>query len=444
MNYIIKKQNISRQQLLNGAHSTRAGWGACALVCLLLGSFAAPARADGSFTEQFGNTLNLVINTNTTTVTFTSTGSSYSIALGTGMWSGSDNGNVTGNGTATLTVTSTGISAYSLNGIYLTNTGTADVVEFGASTGSYGNFIKIILSDAGDAINFTGDTTFTTNNGLIARSSGTLTVGSVSLSASGAGAFDLAAAGALTVNTGASINAPFVSLSADTKTDLSPDDGTGTLSINGSASVLGDYITLVGADIDIDTVAPATIGNGTTLSIFISPSLPVIPISLGGANNQIPGAVNLTNPELLRLTVTTSNGLITIGNSVGQAGDIHCNGVALTLPSGTKFALGQDPGSPGSILLDSGGTALDVGSALLDLTVGMSGLVTNTDPVNSIVANGVTIESGSGPIIMWISSPPMNGDSFTIIHSNRRADLGKFCQCPTGGECPGALYGTAV
>ena len=434
MNYLISTHNTSRQHL---AAPSRISWGTCAILCMLLAFLAAPATAGtNDFTENFGNKLTLNIGTSGTTVTITSAGTTYTATLSAGTWNGTDNANVSGNLSPILTVSSAGVSAYNVGGIFVTDTGgTGNTVAFGTSTGAYNSQLSVILADSGDSIQVNGTTTFAVNLGMIAQSTGTLSVAGVSLTATGTSSFEFTAAGAITVAAGASISAHVIDLLADTKTDHSGDDGAGTLTIVGNANISGVNIGLSGADIDISTTA--TVGDATTSNILITPSFPTAPISLGGANNQIPGAVNLTNPELARLTVSTSNGNIQFGNSFGipngQSGNIHCTAASIPMPAGTTITLSQDTSVGGSILLDSGGTALDVGSALLDLSVGMSGLVTNTDPVDSIVANGVTIDSGSGPIILWISSPPMNGDSFTIIHSTGGPISGNFANAPQGG-----------
>ncbi len=266
---------------------------------------------------------------------------------------------ISGSGTVTLTSTAGSISqsaaitaatlvANAATGITLNNSGNG-VSSFTASNSSSGNISltnNATLAVAG--ITQVGSGTVTVAN------TGALTVsGAVSTSGSGAMTFtasgsDVAmnvnagvssvngpmtfyATGNLTVGTGVTLNSSTAALTlgADVTAAGAGDNGTGTLSINGTAGVYGGTITLRGADEDI--ASTASVGSAVYGPLGTTPTA-----TLTGLNDPLGLAVD-------------SSGNLYVSNS--GAGTVSEFAPGATTPTATLTGLS----GPEALAFDAGG-----------------------------------------------------------------------------------------
>ncbi|HEY5315212.1 MAG TPA: BACON domain-containing carbohydrate-binding protein, partial [Pirellulales bacterium] len=221
----------------------------------VLGQQLVVTQAAATFTDT-GAALNIALNSSQQ-VAITSTGTSYQFVLSSGTWTGTNDANVTGNGTSTLTVTSAGISAFTA-GIYVVDTGSSggDAVTFADSQASgYSDIFSVTLAGATPTLSFSGASIFSASltasiAGAIAINSGaSITGGSSPISLASVGTNSnlsiqgnvttsdgnvlLQATGNVTVGMSATVNSSSgtLTLAADVQSSGAGDDGTGTLSV---------------------------------------------------------------------------------------------------------------------------------------------------------------------------------------------------------------------
>ena len=409
--------------------------GMIALGCLMASTHA----SDASF-SVVNSTLILTLTTNGMTTTIASQGTSYTFVLPPGkFWGGTNSAAVIGNFTGILTVTSSGISTLT-NGIVVNDTGNNQALVFADSASStYSNSFNVVLGNPGGTIAFNGKSTFVGAASLNASASNILTLNPSAIVSVGViGNIKFQATNALLIDSGATLlGGASVSLEADTKANGTGDDGVGTLTINGAATVLGNAIALRGADIDIANTAH--IGDTNTSAVFIHPSLPTLSMSLGGSNTAVTG-VNLTDVELGQI-VTAANGSITFGDP-NLNGSIICTTATPATTAGAMVTLLQSGTGPGAIVLDTGGNALFGNGGQVNLQPGSGGVQVGQVPGDvSITTNGFTPPSAS--LVLTLNAPPALGEQITVVNNTGAPISGFFSNLANHGVIT-AMFGGAA
>jgi hypothetical protein len=253
----------------------------------------------------------------------------------------------------------------------------------------------------------------------------------------GGGRVTLQATGNLTVSAGLTVNsgAGALVLGADLTAAGAGDDGTGTLTINGTVS--GSNITLRGADINI---APtAVVGGAATGGVTIRSSVASRPMSIGGTNNAAVAGINLTSAELARIA-TQPSGTLTIGDAA-QTGNITFSG-ATTTTAGASIVVLQSSTGPGQIVLDtSTGIALNGNGGRVIFVSGLGGVTAALSPTfaalktNGFSATGLTLN-------LALSFAPVLGQQFTLINDTGGAISGAFSNLGPGGIISTTFNGT--
>jgi len=251
--------------------------------------------------------------------------------------------------------------------------------------GNLGTLPNPLVVDGGD-----GTDHFSFSGGITAPSisviSETITVGGGGQLTSTNGPIELAASNGVTIEGSVDSGTNPLVINGD-----SDANGSGNLVLGPGSSLLGATIDLKGADFVIDPTA--TIGNPTTNSVTLRPSINGRAIDLG---TNTPGAVGLTNGELNRVTVSPTGSLI--------IGDANSGPITISAPLSPE----------GFRLLDlrRNVTFSATGGFISDITSGG-----NYERI--IVAGTVTIEPGATLALNPVGGYVWNGtDSFTIIDND--------------------------
>ena len=126
-------------------------------------------------------------------------------------------------------------------------------------------------------------------------------------------------------------------------------------------------------------------------SVTILPSLPSLPMSIGGNNNAAVTGVNLTSAEFA--AIAAANGGSIVFGSSSQTGNITFSAGAAATALGANIVALQSPSGPGAIILDDGGgsgTALNANGGTVSLTAGSGGIQAGSVPDNVAEIAGAT------------------------------------------------------
>jgi hypothetical protein len=224
-------------------------------------------------------------------------------------------------------------------------------------------------------------------------------------------------------------------------------NGAGTLTVGDGALVNGTSITVEGAGM---VIAPtATVGSATGSSptnlLTVLPSLPTLPITLGGTTKTNAG-IDLTSAELARI-FTKPAGTITFG-STSQTGNITIAGATTATTPGASTVVIENPAGPGKIFLDDGsGIGLNANGGPVQLTSPPGGVVVvQGSPDDVALAIDCTTASGCGlnqaPTFLW-SFAPTPGTQITLIHNTGAGPInGTVPGLPPGGLFTSSYLGT--
>ena len=143
--------------------------------------------------------------------------------------------------------------------------------------------------------------------------------------------------------------------------------------------------------------------------IYIRPSMPALPMSLGGSNTAVAG-VNLTDAELAQILIgpaslnNNSPGEVVIGSGGSLTGNITFTTATVASTVGALTYVMQYASGPGQIILDDGagtGTALNGNGGRIILDAGTGGIVAASanNATAEIATTGTTVNlNTTGPI----------------------------------------------
>lgn len=230
---------------------------------------------------------------------------------------------------------------------------------------------------------------------------------------------DVTAVSYLFVVPGALINSGTgnVKLSADTFTN-DDGDGVGKLIVSADASVLGQNITLVGADVDIDS--QATIRAASTVSIRVSRANQSLSLggtladseidriiantlSIGDLNSGITTFTGPLTPAAINTLIVSSNSDITqsfTGTALSGGADLVLNGKLSPALNGV-----------GKFVVDGDTTF----NAVAAFKTNLNG--TNAYDQLIILGNNHSVNLGNATLIVTLDSLPSIGNVFKIIDS---------------------------
>jgi YDG domain len=174
----------------------------------------------------------------------------------------------------------------------------------------------------------------------------------------------------------------------------------------------------------INVVSKFTLSGPVPGIVTIVPSLPSLPMSIGGTNNSAVIGVNLTAAELA--TVALPNGGSSVFGSNSQTGNITFSAGAAATAAGTNTVVMQSPSGPGAIILDDGGgsgTALNGNGGTIGLTSGAGGIQAlsapnNVPEIGNAAVVSLTSSGGLG------TSQPLELSGITNLSTNTTAGNG--------------------